>query len=80
MLSLVVPCCQVLGYSTEYPLVLHDSSQKVKPGSGAGEGVSVGEGVAMGVGVDVGTGDGVGLGMVVACGTGVAAEVAVWDD
>ena len=62
---MVVPCCQLLGYSTEKPFVVHVWSQNAKPGSGVGLGGAVGEGVGAGVGVLVGLGVGMVVGVAV---------------
>lgn len=65
--SLVVFCDQALEYSTENPFDVQAVSHKVKPGSGAGVGVSVGDGEGVGEGVVVGLGLGtvVGVGILV---------------
>ena len=75
VLSLVDPCCQLPGYSTEKPFVVHAWSQNAKPGSGVGEGGTVGEGVGAAVGVLVGLGLGMGVGVAVGTLVGEACGV-----
>jgi len=72
----VDPGCQVFGYSTEKPLVVHCWPHHRKPGSGVGVDATVGDGVGMGVGIAVGATVGAIVGTLVAAGSGVGTVLA----